>query len=450
MASGDILDFLTNNWSTLLGGGAGPGAGVAPQPPQWAMPAPAPSGGPSTMATAQQYSPSGVMDVNPITGQPPQIAPPAPTPPGSLTPDEQAAAIAGGVVPPTGPVQPPSGGPAAAPPPPGAPPQDTSTAALQTVPLPQPRPPGAPQPPGAPLNIAPDPNQFLPPNSTSTTSAPPPSTPPMNMRTVTPMVSPNPGGAQPPGGGGLAAALGINPSSLKTTLAGIGGGLTAAGNMRPGTNAGQAFATGAGGALTAADKAQDTLFNQSSTAFKDMMAAKAQDNTEGYRSAQANYLNARANSIKLGGTGSGAWQATPYGKVIQVENEAQKYEKGQQILLQKRWSLNGSSPEQQQKDLDDLNTRTTAYRAKLYQSAGINPSDGQKMKDWGTTQDNPFSTKGMTLDQFNQQVPMGAWFTDQNGTVRQRTVPPAGNQPPQSQSSTQPNPDDQAAMQPAA
>jgi hypothetical protein len=136
--------------------------------------------------------------------------------------------------------------------------------------------------------------------------------------------------------------------------------------------------------------------------------------------------------------------------MIQVENEAQKYEKGQQILLQKRWSMNGSTPEQQQQDLDNVQKQVQSYRDRLYKSAGVDPKQANNMKDWGASEDSPYPTKGMSLDQFNSQVPMGAWYTDQHGNVLQRTKPPAGMQAPGQQSSAAPNYDDANAMQPAA
>jgi hypothetical protein len=58
------------------------------------------------------------------------------------------------------------------------------------------------------------------------------------------------------------------------------------------------------------------------------------------------------------------------------------------------------------------------------------------MLKYGTSPDTPFPTKGMTLEQFDHGVPMGAWYTDQNGTIRQRTVEPQ-TQNPQSSSGSQ-------------
>jgi hypothetical protein len=307
---------------------------------------------------------------------------------------------------------------------------------------------------------APAGSPFLPPNSTPTvgaTSALAPASPPLPPPSL---FTPE---AAPPtalSGGGLSGALGLNNSSnLRVALAGLGRGLSAVGAQRPGTNGVASFAGGMGGALTGSEAARNAqeqqqrqlkndLFNQSSSAFKDMLASRNADNVEGYRQAQAQYLRARAGSLLAGGTGSGAWQATPYGKVIQIENEAQKYEKGQQIILQKRWQLNGASATQQQEDLDKLQKNVETYRGRLYKQAGIDPNKAAKLKDMGTSQDNPFDTKGMTLEQFHDQVPMGAWYKDQNGVVRQRTVPPPSAAPAPGAGAA--NYDDMTAMQPAA
>lgn len=271
-------------------------------------------------------------------------------------------------------------------------------------------------------------------------------------------------GAPPPTStGNLAGALGLtNTNPWQNSLAALGKGMSAVGKTAPGASAGTAFAAGFGGGLEGGldqegkqqaqlRQAKNDLFTQSSGAFKDMLSAQDADDKSAYRAAQGNYLAARAKSLELGQTGkggSGAWQNTPYGKVISVENEAQKYEKGQQIVLQKRWALNGATPEQQQQDLDRLSKNVEAYRGRLYKSAGVDPKQADKIKDMGTAADNPFETKGMTLDDFNTQVPMGAWFKDQNGVARQRTKPPGGQSaaPATTTAPTASNNDDYLAM----
>lgn len=413
-------------------GGVGSDAGQAPGAPQ----------------------PAGIMPMPPL--RPPM---------GAQSTDEGGFAAKPDFVPPQGP-QPDfaaagNGIPTQPPIPPDQPPQAAAPQPAQpqtvTLPMPPPRPPQAALPPGATPTVgqAPGPPMnILPPGGN-----PPPAPPVAQPMPMAAAPAPRPPASefrtQPQGantGGGLAGALGLNRPVLQQALAGAGKGLSAVGALPAGASKGQSIAAGLGGALTGTSDQQNKHFDQLSTAFKDMTAAKNSDNTEAYRAAQSQYLAARAKSLNdmtaAGGKGSNAWQNTPYGKVIQVENEAQKYEKGQQILLQKRWTLNGSTPEQQQQDLDRLGQNVQSYRDRLYKQSGVDPKQADKIKDMGTSADNPFDTKGMSLEQFHAQVPMGGWFKDQNGTVRQRTVAPPG-----SQSQAQPpgpsaaaNSDDQAAM----
>ena len=433
MADG-ILDYLENNWSQILGMG---GPTVPPAPP------PAQNQGP-------QFSPSGVLDTNALTGSPvgvPGAPPAAPTfndpmsglsMPGSAgipsAPSSPVAGIPGIATPANAATGPGIPGPT------GPTPVGTSLMVTpnnvgygggspinigQATP---PAPPGGPAPPTATTGSLGG-ALGLPPNYEGATATP--ANPYANGAFGNPPAQP----------GQLPNMQNARANMLTNFRAGLGKGLTNVGNVRPGTPAAGAFAAGAGGGLTgglAQANAQqqqllqmkNTLFYQSSTAFRDMLAAQQADNQEAYRKAQAQYLQARSTSIGLGGTGTNAWQNTQYGKTIQVENEAQKYEKGQQIILQKRWQMNGTTPDEQQNDLDRLQTNVEAYRQRLYKQAGVDPNQAEKLKTMGTTSDNPFDTKGMTLNQFNSQVPMGAWFTDQNGVVRQRTVPPPGGQSP--------------------
>jgi hypothetical protein len=250
-----------------------------------------------------------------------------------------------------------------------------------------------------------------------------------------------------------------DPNNIRAMLSGMGKGLSAVGSLPFGASKGQAAAAGAGGALQGTVASQEQLkknqFDQTSAAFKDMMLAKNNDDTAGYRQAQTQYLKARAQSIMTGGgaNGSKAWQSTDYGKTIGVENEVQKYEKGQQIILQKQWATNGTDPDTQKSDIDRLNKQVDGYRQRLYKQIGIDPDKAQKIATQGQSKDNPFDTKGMTPDQFHQMVPMGAWYKS-GDKVLQRTVPPPGYGN-SSQNGSQGSPtanyyDDQTAMTPAA
>lgn len=433
-----ILDYISNNWQQILGpdtfdqrfAAGGPVNAAAIDPNQVPLPQPRPAlPGPIDPATGS-FSPSGAVDGNALTPNPPADWTSMPNIAGGRNgnPDPYTSVP----IPGSGGASPSLISPAAAAPAANLPPQQRQTVPdiLASVGAPV----GAP-PPGPPLSLAP----------------------------------PNPGGGAPGTPDSLARTIGATPPAINPSLyqpdrmqgfmAALGKGLSTV----QGNTAGGAFARGMGGALTGGtqytQQQQAQNFNQASTYFKDMLAARGQDNTEAYNRARAAYLNSRAQAIQLGGgTGSNAWQNTSYGKVIQVENEAQKYEKGQQIILQKRWALNGASPDQQQADLDNLQKQTDAYRQRLYKSAGVDPKDGANIMKYGTSSDNPFPTKGMTLEQFNTQVPLGGWYQDQNGQVRQRTVPPAGFNAPAAQSGANPASsgqqmqqyyDDSLAFQPA-
>lgn len=262
----------------------------------------------------------------------------------------------------------------------------------------------------------------------------PPPGPPMNQNlTATPVPAPV---AQPGPYDRMAAALGAiraaNPvpqiSPWRNAMAGLGAGMSAVGAERPGANAGQSFAAGFGGSLQGGNRqnnvqiaqqrqAQNDLFNQSSAAFRDMMLAQNQGDMETYRKAQAAYLSSRAALMQNGGT---AWQsASPYGRMIQVENEVNKYEKGQQIMLQKQWGLNTPAPEDQQAQLQQVQKRVDAYRNNLYKAAGLDPN--KYNPDMGNSPDHPIPASGMSRQQFLQEVPEGGWYDigskyDKNGS----------------------------------
>jgi hypothetical protein len=417
-----ILDFLSSNWASILGqpGPAGAGPTGAPPPGQGygggAPPALPPA---AAMNNPGPFSPSGAVDGGALGPQPGPIpalgdAGTAPFSAAAVPPSGPGGSYGGGPIPPS-PTPPPGGGPSLV------------TPANAAIPGPTgPTPSGPPGGqgynggmtdvgPGAPLNISPN----------------------FGLSGANPAALP-PGGGAPPTSttGSLARALGLlrqqqsQPNYWQSALAGVGRGLSAVGAQRPGASGAASFAAGMGGGLSGGIADQEAQkkqnFDQSSAAFKDMILAQHTDDAEAYNQARTKYFNARATGMMSGTGGSNAWQNTPYGKVIQVENEAQKYEKGQQIILQKRWALNGTSPEQQQEDLQNLQKTVDGYRNRLYKSAGVDPDKAAKLRDQGTAPNNPFDTKGMSLDQFHSQVPMGAWYKDQNGNVLQRTVPPPG------------------------
>lgn len=395
------------------GGGIGSDfAGAANQPPP---PQPSPNGG---------YGVPGVDAMTPAVAQNAPPMPPVAPPPQDVNNPAQTPDFSNGIpLPPTDPRQ-----------------------ANAAVPLPQPRPP---MPPTTDISARTAPPVALPPINVPPSS---PGTPPLP-----PASAMNGGPATTSAGGGLAAAFGLDPNRVRAAMSGIGKGLSAVGQQKPGTFGGASFAAGMGGALqgtaAAQEKQKTDLFNQSSTAFKDMLAAKASDDNVGYKAAQAAYLNARATSLTNGGGagGKGALN-TPEQKVAYIENEALRMRDQYRKTAEMNAKANG-----QPVDEAKLDKAADTYRQNLYKQFKIDPNQAEKIKTMGLEKTNPFDTKGMTLDQFHQRVPMGAWFKDQNGDVRQRTVPPPGSntqpsgQAPQAnQAGAAPNSDDQAAMQTAA
>lgn len=418
-----ILDlFEGDGWQSLLGispGNAAPGA-PPPMPPQQVMQQAPPA-----------FSPNSTLG----TGM---IAPP-PAEPLSFADRAQPvqAAIAGGEMDPQGRNFTPFA-PSATPTPSPAPPAPVGPMAAEPPPAMT----------GGPRSIG------LPPVNAGGSPAGGPPMPPM------------PVGAGPPtmsSGGGLMAALGLtSPESRRNVMASLGHGLQAVGGIRPGTSKGAAFGAGAGGAITGGisdqDKqiaqkrqAQNDLFTQSSTAFKDMLAADAAGDTSTYKAAQGAYLKARAAALMTGGGGKGsnAWQATPEGRVVTAEQRVAAFEGPRRKSIDAQVRSGVITQDDGKKAYEQLDKETEAYRQRIYQSLKLDKKEVENVKTLGT-QSNPYDAKSMSEEDFNLQVPMGGYFKDQSGKLHQRTKPPPGaeNQFKPDQYGTAL--DDQEALTPAA
>ena len=102
-------------------------------------------------------------------------------------------------------------------------------------------------------------------------------------------------------------------------------------------------------------------------AFTDMLAAKRSDDETQLYHARSNYFTARAQQMMTPGAGgSKAYQNDPFWKTMKVEDAARKMEHDQQQILQKKWAMNGTPPDEQQEDLKKLQKDTDAYRQRLY------------------------------------------------------------------------------------
>jgi hypothetical protein len=426
-----ILDYLTNNWQTILGSeGAGPPQmGTQPQAPPQAPPG---------VLTGQPFSPSAAVGPNPLTGSDPTTmaslnggALPSPAPgPGSPTPQMPDATLAG-----------------------------MSPAAS-----------------GTPTN----PNQFPPPNSTSTMGAPPPGmptpgappgappgVPPGRPQFVLPNAPPSAGGGGiqlPPA---LASQLGAtapppvrsNNGALPTFLAALGKGLTNVGAQRPGTNAGAAFAGGMGGALTGGSNFQqeqqkDALaqhkqfFDETIASDNQSMKAAAFPYNIQHLAASTGLLQSQQNRMTQTG-GSNAWQLSDVGRLRQADQETDTWYKQQIQGLQ---LLKGVANQTKlQTRLDQIEAQKEKVQQQNYQKYQVNPKTAK-----GVSQDQPIDASKMNLSQM-QTMPAGTWFSyvDKDGkqqvTTRkadQYNTPELAQQAPQQQPPSYTA--QQEAMNPAA
>ena len=451
--AGDILDFLSNNWGTILGInpaqaeaaatngpalGGGPYGG-APTPPPNSLGfqgggvqtqiAPPPA---SVMNSAgPSFSPSGAVD-QPVFTDPMSGAPM----PGPVSGAPYNVGYGGGPQPPT---PPPSG--------PG-----TAAAAVN---------PNAPVP-----GFAPPPGQGYPGGAIPTSTGP-----------VMPGGQGYGGGSPSALGqtaGGLSQALGLparyeggvatpanpniggqfglqRPPFLQTQagqdmitrgLAGLGRGLsTIGGNTGLG-----AFARGAGGSLTGGVNelnaqqgqlraAQNDFYAHGSTALRDMLAADAAQNTSFVNKARANLYNSRAAQYAAGvGSGTGAYQNDPYWKTMNIEKMAS------QLQIKQMWQLNQEArqfnwdEDRVAKEKAQINTDISQYKNNLFAEAGIDPDRAEKLKTMGIEPPqkdgkpnpnfNPFDSRKMSMDQWNAKVLKDHWYLDQNGEPKQRTIGP--------------------------
>lgn len=256
-----LLDWLTDGIGSAMGGGGGSGST------------------PMVNATNSYQSPGSAPLSPDEMPQPATPAPPAPPAPAT---------------PPVNPATSDTGAPpaAAAPPPPAPTP----------MPMPMPRPAGAPGPVAAPAPAMPQP--------TGAPAGPPPTSP---APASSPMPNPDSGPAAPPvptPQSPLNRSLGFaaNDPRYDTTrqiLAGLGGGLTAAGNSK-GKSAGQAFASGAGGAFTGQVTQADKQYDQRLKSLQLAVQAKSADNRSEYDKNYAKYLIGKDAAGKTGGKAS-AW-----------------------------------------------------------------------------------------------------------------------------------------------
>jgi hypothetical protein len=220
---------------------------------------------------------------------------------------------------------------------------------------------------------------------------------------------------------------GQNPNTgranlISNFLAGLGKGLTAVGNVKPGTPAAGAFSAGAGGGLTgglaqenaqqmAMRQARNDYFTQLSTAWRDKLAAQASDNSTALTEANIKLANARSGAIALTGSAGGhaAYQTTPLGQAKMINDIIQS------DIGPKRKSIDASVrsgqllPEEAKAQYAALDKREQDLHAKYEKQYPNAAKQGA-----GESEANPIQAKGMSEDQFHAQVPLLAYFDSGN------------------------------------
>jgi hypothetical protein len=346
--------------------------------------------------------------------------------PGSapLSPDEQPQATAAPRAAPPAPPAPLTAAVTPTPGPPAGPSTTDGTGAMQgggapPVPMPQPRPAGASVAPaapvtptaGAPLNITPPA-----PNPDSSPAAPPikpASTSSFKFGDQT----------------ALGRSLGIDPNSngFRSAMAGLGEGLTAAGNSK-GKSAGQAFAAGAGGSLTGATKQDSTQYDQRLKALQLAVNAKQADNKAEYDKNYAKYLIGKnaADEAKTaaGGGKSGSWNKPDSQKFIDAQNAMAKdpdIRASQKILEAAVAGGNGPLNQPRINAAQAAHTALVQQKQKMYLAGvGLNPAQIQAniQNPPGTTQ-NPHIIVGdekAAREQFDTYVKPGQAYKNPRDT----------------------------------
>lgn len=282
---------------------------------------------------------------------------------------------------------------------------------------------------GAPSPSAPE---FAPPPATSPSEAP-------GMMTT---------------GRGLAGALGMDQNQWRAALAGVGKGLSAVGSMPRGATAGQSIAAGMGGGLTGnvnqqqiteatARQTKNDLFTQTSTAFRDMLAAKANERADStaetnaaYRDTMGEYIKSQTASINAGtgryGTGgANAASNNPYNQALRANEQSRKQEAKLRDTVKTNPELMGRSLEDQEKW---IKTELKRFNDDMYKGLKLDPDKAAKLVRMGIEEPSidgkpnpkfdPFDARKMGLDQWNRTVPKGGWYLDQYGKPQKREIGP--------------------------
>jgi hypothetical protein len=294
--------------------------------------------------------------------------------------------------------------------------------------MPQPRPAGAPTAPTAPAGPAAAtgaPMQITPPAPNPDSS---PAAPPIKPASTSSFKF----GDQT----ALGRAIGVDPQSngFKSAMAGLGEGLTAAGNSK-GKSAGAAFGAGAGGALTGGTKQDNTQYDQRIKALQLAVNAKQADNKAEYDKNYAKYLIGKnaADEAKTaaGGGKSGSWNKPDSQKFIDAQNAMAKDPdiKASQKILEA--AVSGGNGPLNQPRIDAAQAAHTALvqqKQQMYLAGvGLNPAQIQNnIQNPPGTMQNPHVIVGdekAAREQFDTYVKPGqAYRNPRDGKIYIRKV----------------------------
>jgi len=298
------------------------------------------------------------------------------------------------------------------------------------VPLPMARPTGAPRSLTAP-------GATIPPAATPTagTGAPMQIKPPVpnpDSSPAAPAVTPYRLGDQT----ALGRALGVDPNSngFKSALAGLGEGLTAAGNSK-GKSAGAAFAYGAGGALTGATKQDNTAYDQRLKSLQLAVNAQQDGDKSAFNKNMAEYYKGKLaldqkKEAESGGK-SGSWNKPDSQKFIDAQNAMAKdpdIRASQKILEAAVAGGNGPLNQPRIDAAQAAHTALVQQKQSMYLTGvGLNPAQIQAniQNPPGTTQ-NPHIIVGdekAAREQFDTYVKPGqAYKNPRDGKIYIRKV----------------------------
>lgn len=293
------------------------------------------------------------------------------------------------------------------------------------IPLPQPRPAGADAAPPTPpaLPAAPPAPPALP--------AAAPAGPPVSLAPDNPAAAPPPYklGDQT----GLGKALGIDPksSSFNNALAGLGGGLTAAGNSK-GKSPGQAFASGAGGSLDASTKETHAANKDAQGYLTAAIAAKKAGDDAAYKTNYNQYLAAKLKVEQDKAAKSDAVvnkndSPTQLYLAAQRNVAADPLVKGAYSALQNAQKT--GTPADVQKAQATYEQTVQERQAAHLAGVGLHPQSAADIaKQPGMTQANPVNaaTAGITKANIGQKLQPGQYYTNPaDGKVYQFTGTPS-------------------------